>query len=153
MRHVICRSCLLETRWGMFANPDDLRAKIVEEHFPKSAELSNTIFNIFILWRRGGHASLSQVRFRTCAAAWAVRGDKWRSWQYKKVATLEKLLCFSGMTMTACTRTFEVNAGICVYCCHPPWRGRAADSSTERSVAARGPLARELYRARHFHED
>jgi len=26
--------------------------------------------------------------FRTCAAAWAVRGDKWRSWQYKKAEQL-----------------------------------------------------------------
>jgi len=26
--------------------------------------------------------------FRTCAAAWAVRGDKWRSWQYKKAENL-----------------------------------------------------------------
>lgn len=26
--------------------------------------------------------------FRTCSAAWAVRGDKWRSWQYKKAENL-----------------------------------------------------------------
>ncbi|CAE7029761.1 Poll [Symbiodinium natans] len=49
--------CVGEPGWGVFASPDDLRAKIVEE-------------------------------FRTCAAAWAVRGDKWRSWQYKKAEQL-----------------------------------------------------------------
>ena len=75
MRHVICKSCLLETRWGMFANPDDLRAKIVEEHFPKSAELSNTIFNIFNLWRRGVacFAFPSEVPHMCCSL-----GSSWR---------------------------------------------------------------------------
>lgn len=33
---------------------------------------------------------LIEEEFRTCADAWAARGDKWRSWQYKKAELLIK---------------------------------------------------------------
>eukprot|EP00438_Fugacium_kawagutii_P002629 Skav201680 [mRNA] locus=scaffold641:477066:479357:- [translate_table: standard] len=42
---------------------EDLRAKVVDER-------------------------LGRNQFRTCSAAWAARGDKWRAWQYKKAENL-----------------------------------------------------------------
>merc|ERR1719181_2186602 len=33
---------------------------------------------------------LIEEEFRTCADAWGARGDKWRSWQYKKAELLMK---------------------------------------------------------------
>merc|ERR1719498_1061392 len=33
---------------------------------------------------------LIEEEFRTCGDAWAARGDKWRSWQYKKAELLIK---------------------------------------------------------------